>query len=1372
MKKKLTFLTIAAFVLFAFLTIPMGVWGQTRSEVVAYTLDGTITATGNAYATATELTQNDITWMVTANTEMSPWRIGGKSISGVDRPMYSTTPIADNITKIEVTHGTASGITVNSWTVIVASDASFTNVVSTLTPTFTASATTTINRPTGADWTDCYYKFIYNVTVSQSSNKFVQFVEADFYKQEGSGPVIATPTFDPVGGSYTTTQNVTISCETQGSTIYYTTDGNTPNNNSTQYNGAITVSETTTINAIAYVGNDASSVATATYTIVSLEHAGTEADPYSVADARTAIDANVGVTGVYATGIVSAIPTAWSTDFNNITFNFVDNVGDNNFLQAYRCVSGTGVDASQVAVGDVVVVYGNLTKYGSTYEFGQGCTLVSLTHPTSTEPSITVTPATLNVDAQEHLVNYLDLAYENIDVENGSSFTVHYYNAEGEEIQVVPGEAWMIAGVVKPNDVYQVLCVIVANEGEARTAYFKLSALDAENNTVYSNLVTVNQEAPELPHVTWDLSTASYDEITDPDIVTWSSEYATMTNSSKSGGTSASNYLGGDSNNRTSSRFYNGNTLTMSPAAGYAITSVVFTATSTNYANALVSSTWTNATASADGTTVTVTPTDGATAMVATIGGTCGFTSVTVYYEENTAPAVPSITITPDSFELDANSHMGEVLAPIAYQNIVVVSGSGTESFDVQYYDAEGQEIEQTWCSVGAAANGDTDFNLIIAAGVNEGNEARTAYFKLYGLDEEANLVYSNLVTINQAGAPQQYTLTVEPFENLDLITFVNDEMVMEGDGEIQVTEGDEIMLSIVALEGYVMETLMVNGVDHVNDIADDFTYSFEMPAENVTISATAVEDVPQTPGEWVMVSLNDLTENDEFVIVGVYDEDESSFAMANNSTNAPSAVDVMMVGNTLSGDIAENLKWNLSIGEDGYTFYPNGETESWLFCNRTNNGVRVGTNENNVFTMTPEGYLFNNATSRYIGIYNRQDWRCYTSINNNIKDQTFAFYKRVDEGSLVTHTLDIEGYGDNDNPGGWYLIASPVSMIRPTFENGFITEAYDLYYFDQAQNDFEWRNYKAKHFNIVSGKGYLYASQENTTLTFTGIPYEGNGEVALDYTEDVTFQGWNLIGNPFDVPAYFADGRDDFYEMNGNGTGFTMASTAEIAPMQGIFVPVTADEESVMFVTERPESTGKAVTLRLGNNSSSNIDAVRVRFEGGRAMGKLMLNENATKLYIPQNGEDYSVVTAETEGQMPVNFKAAANGTYTLNVEIKNVKLSYLHLIDNLTGTNVDLMANPSYSFNATTSDYATRFSLVFAENTGVGENNDAPFAFISNGNIIVNGEGVLEMIDMTGRIIVSRVHTVSTKGMASGVYMLRLTNGNAVKTQKIVVE
>jgi len=82
----------------------------------------------------------------------------------------------------------------------------------------------------------------------------------------------------------------------------------------------------------------------------------------------------------------------------------------------------------------------------------------------------------------------------------------------------------------------------------------------------------------------------------------------------------------------------------ITPASGYAISSVVFTATSEGYATALKNSVWTNATAAVDGTIVTVTPTDGTTAIGAVIGGTCGFTSVKVYYVAG-ATTVP-VTIT------------------------------------------------------------------------------------------------------------------------------------------------------------------------------------------------------------------------------------------------------------------------------------------------------------------------------------------------------------------------------------------------------------------------------------------------------------------------------------------------------------------------------------------------------------------------------------------------------------------------------------------------------------------------------------------------------------------------------------------------------
>ena len=85
---------------------------------------------------------------------------------------------------------------------------------------------------------------------------------------------VATPTFSPAAGTYTSTQTVTISDGTSGAAIYYTTNGTTPTTSSTHYTGAITVSTTETLESIATHSSDTSSaVGSAAYTINIANHA-------------------------------------------------------------------------------------------------------------------------------------------------------------------------------------------------------------------------------------------------------------------------------------------------------------------------------------------------------------------------------------------------------------------------------------------------------------------------------------------------------------------------------------------------------------------------------------------------------------------------------------------------------------------------------------------------------------------------------------------------------------------------------------------------------------------------------------------------------------------------------------------------------------------------------------------------------------------------------------------------------------------------------------------------------------------------------------------------------------------------------------------
>ena len=171
-------------------------------------------------------------------------------------------------------------------------------------------------------------------------------------------------------------------------------------------------------------------------------------------------------------------------------------------------------------------------------------------------------------------------------------------------------------------------------------------SLDRENSFVvakYNNSETIKDTLAVTVHnsdkplqFSWNLTVVSY-VIDSVDSVTWSSDYASVNNVTAEGGTSATNYLGGDANKRTSSRMYKDNVLTITPSDGYLLSSLTFTATSEGYATALKNSAWTNATASASGTVVTVTATKGSLPIQATIGGTCGFNEIELNYQKSWA---------------------------------------------------------------------------------------------------------------------------------------------------------------------------------------------------------------------------------------------------------------------------------------------------------------------------------------------------------------------------------------------------------------------------------------------------------------------------------------------------------------------------------------------------------------------------------------------------------------------------------------------------------------------------------------------------------------------------------------------------------------
>ena len=306
-------------------------------------------------------------------------------------------------------------------------------------------------------------------------------------------------------------------------------------------------------------------------------------------------------------------------------------------------------------------------------------------------------------------------------------------------------------------------------------------------------------------------------------------------------------------------------------------------------------------------------------------------------------------------------------------------------------------------------------------------------------------------------------------------------------------------------------------------------------------------------------------------------------------------------------------------------------------------------------------------------------------------------------------------------------------------------------------------------------------------TLTFSGELENGTAEVIvpLSYTETAgTLKGFNLVGNPYvhNVTSYgstnVAEGCFRLNETKDNLIVSEVSETLPLKPAEGFFVKATGENASIIFNPGRLRGETKRkgfVNLELREGGKL-IDRLIVKREGD-PLEKLTLKENGTRLFATQNKQEIAIVPCEGNEQ-PVNFKAAKNGSYMITATLDNMVVDYLHLIDNLTGNDVDLLQTPEYTFSARTTDYASRFRLVFSVG-GDEEDDNAPFAFINNGNIVIIGAdagSTLQIVDVTGRILVScrgdEMNRISTSGMSSGMYVLRLINGEDVKTQKIVVE
>ena len=155
----------------------------TPSSVACYTLStASVTGSNNSYAGNCDVTQNGIKWNFNGNTQVNPWRLGGKSITNVDRTVYSKTAYPDPLSKVEFVSGTMTA-TWNSLKLIYSTNADFSDG-QTIEASGVGASKTIAFAPDGGFPAGCYFKFVLNITNTTTSNKYVQMKEIRFYGYE------------------------------------------------------------------------------------------------------------------------------------------------------------------------------------------------------------------------------------------------------------------------------------------------------------------------------------------------------------------------------------------------------------------------------------------------------------------------------------------------------------------------------------------------------------------------------------------------------------------------------------------------------------------------------------------------------------------------------------------------------------------------------------------------------------------------------------------------------------------------------------------------------------------------------------------------------------------------------------------------------------------------------------------------------------------------------------------------------------------------------------------------------------------------------------------------------------------------------------
>lgn len=205
----------------------------------------------------------------------------------------------------------------------------------------------------------------------------------------------------------------------------------------------------------------------------------------------------------------------------------------------------------------------------------------------------------------------------------------------------------------------------------------------------------------------------------------------------------------------------------------------------------------------------------------------------------------------------------------------------------------------------------------------------------------------------------------------------------------------------------------------------------------------------------WQLITkVADITDG-EYIIVAKNNEDNIVYLPSATTSSAPAQTVITVTGLDLSN--TEEFKTTLIPADARFTFTGNADAVTitnadgkYLYTTTSNNGLRVG-NTNNTWKIAAHASvnqslsLQYSSTSRYIALYNSQDWRCYTSShgsytgNNTAQNGVTYLYKKItNDPAISAAAIEVEAIGGEGVVS--YSVKNMVDDVTATSTDEWIT--------------------------------------------------------------------------------------------------------------------------------------------------------------------------------------------------------------------------------------------------------------------------------------------------------------------------------------------